>query len=104
MSKKSMIDDEAMKNSSINNNFINQSQKLENLPYSSLRVKGDTHSKLNVLKKLEMADAIDDVLEKAIELYIEKLPKEKKEEIQNLVNQENDYKIKKARKKASSRK
>lgn len=104
MAKDSMMNDPNRKIKPLNNTFINKNQKLKNLPYSSLRVKGDTHSKLNVLKKLEMADSVDDVLEKAIELYIEKLPNEKKEEIQSLVNQENDYKIKKAMKKANNRK
>lgn len=48
MKKKSMIPED---NKTLNNNFINMNQKLENVPQSSLRVKGDTHSKINVLKK-----------------------------------------------------
>lgn len=102
--KNSMFDGSNIDNKTLNNTFINKMQKLENLPETSLRVKGDTHSKLNILKKVEMAESIDDILDNVLTSYINKFPLEKQEEIKKLVNQENDYKIKKARKKASNRK
>ncbi|EGQ0541957.1 hypothetical protein [Staphylococcus aureus] len=95
MAKKSLISD--AKNN-LDNKFINKSQKIRNLPQTSIRVKGVTHSKIVVLKRLEMVESIDEILDEALELYINRFSEEKQKEIKTLVNEENDYKIKKVRK------
>ena len=83
----------------LENSFINKDQKLSILPQTSLRVKGATHSKINVLKKVEMMESYDEILDEALNLYITKYPEEKQDRINNMIMEENDYKIKKARKK-----
>ncbi|MGE7364845.1 hypothetical protein ACQKKJ_16535 [Staphylococcus cohnii] len=62
-------------------------------------MKGATHSKINVLKKVEMMESYDEILDEALNLYITKYPEEKQDRINNMIMEENDYKIKKARKK-----
>ncbi|ALN78156.1 hypothetical protein [Staphylococcus agnetis] len=96
MVKKSLINNV---DNNLDNKFINVNQKVESLPQTSLRVKGHTHSKLIVLKKIEMVESVDDVLDKVLNLYIDKYPNEKKNNINQLIDEENEYKIKKARKK-----
>lgn len=96
MAKKSLMNEVE---GNLDNSFINKDQKLSILPQTSLRVKGVTHSKINVLKKVEMMESHDEILEEALNLYISKYPNEKQERIKNLIEEENDYKIKKARKK-----
>ncbi|WP_394868045.1 hypothetical protein [Staphylococcus saprophyticus] len=96
MAKKSLMN---KVEGNLDNSFINKDQKLSILPQTSLRVKGATHSKINVLKKVEMMESHDEILEEALNLYIAKYPNEKQEKINNLIEEENDYKIKKARKK-----
>ncbi|MEB7040061.1 hypothetical protein [Staphylococcus gallinarum] len=97
MAKKSLMN---KVEGNLDNSFINKEQKLNILPQTSLRVKGATHSKISVLKKLEMVESVDEILDEALNLYIAKYPKEKQDRINSLIMEENDYKIKKARKKA----
>ncbi len=85
--------------SSLNNSFINHKQKTERLPETSLRIKGDTHSKINALKKVEMTDSLNEILDVALDEYVQSLPKDKQIEIKDMVDRENEYKLRKARKK-----
>ncbi|WP_341775894.1 hypothetical protein [Staphylococcus hyicus] len=100
MAKKSLISDVQ---NNLDNKFINGTQKVESLPQTSLRIKGNTHSKLIVLKKLEMAESADEILDEALDMYIEKYSTDKKNTIKRLIEEENDYKIKKSRKKRTSK-
>ncbi|EWJ88106.1 TPA: hypothetical protein ACF9H0_002443 [Staphylococcus aureus] len=101
MAKKSLMDN--LETSNLNNSFINQKQKTENLPETSLRIKGDTHSKINAIKKVEMKESLNTVLDMALEKYISSLNKEKREEIRELTESENEYKLRKARKQAQQK-
>ncbi|MFH6578677.1 hypothetical protein ACHM05_06565 [Staphylococcus aureus] len=102
MAKKSLLD-KHNGNINLDNSFINQKQKQQNLPETSLRIKGDTHSKITVLKKVEMTESLSEILDKALDDYVKKLPKEKQKEIQELVETENEYKLRKERNKANKR-
>jgi len=104
MGKKSMMKEENLGRNPLNNNFINIQQKLENLPANSLRVKGYTHSKINVLKKVQMAESVDDILEDALKLYMDNLTEEKQNKINQLIEEDIDYKIKRNRYKKNSKK
>lgn len=84
--------------SNLDNSFINKEQKLNSVPRTSIRVKGVTHSKISVLKRLEMVDSIDELLDEALNLYISQFPKEKQNKIEKMIMEENELKIKKARK------
>ncbi|HDD6623555.1 TPA: hypothetical protein PBF49_001596 [Staphylococcus aureus] len=84
--------------SSLDNSFINKEQKFSSVPRTSIRVKGVTHSKINVLKKVEMIDSIDELLDETLNLYISKFPKDKQNKIEKMIMEENEFKIKKARK------
>ena len=86
-------------NINLNNSFINQDQKTDNLPETSLRIKGDTHSKISALMRTEMTESFNEFLDKALDSYIEKLSKEQQKDIQDMIDKENEYKLRKARKK-----
>lgn len=84
--------------SNLDNSFINKEQKFNSIPRTSIRVKGITHSKISVLKRLEMVDSIDDLLDEALNLYISKFSQDKQNKIEKMIMEENELKIKKARK------
>lgn len=85
--------------SNLDNSFINKKQKTDSIPRTSIRVQGVTHSKINVLKKIEMVDSIDELLDEALNLYIAKFSQDKQNKIEKMIMEENEFKIKKARKK-----
>lgn len=85
--------------SNLDNSFINKKQKIDSIPRTSIRVQGVTHSKINVLKKIEMVDSIDELLDEALNLYIAKFSQDKQNKIEKMIMEENEFKIKKARKK-----
>lgn len=84
--------------SNLDNSFINKEQKLNSIPRTSIRVKGATHSKMSVLKKIAMVDSIDELLDETLNLYISKFPQDKQNKIEQMIMEENELKIKKARK------
>lgn len=102
--KNSLLDSNKIEDTTLNNNFINREQKIENLPQTSLRLKGNTHSIVHVLKRIEMKDSYDEIIEAALNNYIEsKYNDEKQKQIKEYVNTENEYKRRKQRKKENDR-
>ncbi|WP_281512586.1 hypothetical protein [Mammaliicoccus vitulinus] len=102
--KKESLLNKSNTNRPIDNSLINTNQKLDQIPDTSLRVSGNTHSMLSVIKKEEMTETIDDIINDAISLYMKKYSKDKFEYLQKQIEFENDYKIKKIRKKENRRK
>lgn len=97
-----------MKNEDLfNNNRINEydntmlkdSSRYDNLPSYSLRVRGETHTKVHAIKKICLYDNIDEVLDKALEKMISELPKHDIEKIRNTEYEENEQKLKRVNKK-----
>lgn len=97
--KESLLNSSEVNNTRLDNEFISRGQKIENLPETSLRIKGNTHSIIHVLKRIEMKESYNEILEEALNNYIEnKYSEEKQKQINEYVNIENEYKRKKQRK------
>ncbi|RIN92368.1 hypothetical protein BU003_01945 [Mammaliicoccus sciuri] len=77
------------------NTLINDDLKINNLPATSLRIKGHTHSKILALKKHKLEESYNDLLDSILDEYISNLNNKDKQEVDTLIDQENNYKIKK---------
>lgn len=77
------------------NTLINDDYKIQSLPATSLRIKGHTHSKILALKKYKLEESYNDLLDSILDEYISNLSNKDKQEVDTLIDQENNYKIKK---------
>ncbi|MEB7784191.1 hypothetical protein [Mammaliicoccus sciuri] len=99
MKKQSLLNTNETTQSKFDNTLITQQEKEMTLPQTTLRVKGATHSKILALKKIQLEDSYDNILEEALNLYINQIGKSEQEKLKLIIEQENDYKLKKALKK-----
>ncbi|OOV39540.1 hypothetical protein BS756_00725 [Staphylococcus sp. MB371] len=94
MAKESLLNN-ANLDKKYDNTLINDDYKIQNLPATSLRIKGHTHSKILALKKHKLEESYNDLLDSILDEYISNLSNKDKQEIDTLIDQENNYKIKK---------
>lgn len=93
--KRSLLDNPEIQTKQYDNTLINDNYKLQNLPQTSLRIKGNTHSKLLALKKLKLEESYNDILDDILDQYIQTLNSKDKSTLTTLIDQENNFKIKK---------
>lgn len=94
MAKESLLNN-ANLDKKYDNTLINDDYKLQSLPATSLRIKGHTHSKILALKKHKLEESYNDLLDSILDEYISNLSNKDKQEVDTLIDQENNYKIKK---------
>lgn len=96
--KDGLLNKKRKRTSNYENTMLDTSERYSVLPTHSLRVKGVIHSKTVALKKIGLYDNVNDVLEEALEKFIEGYPDSEKEEIRKIEKDENEQKLRRVKK------
>lgn len=95
MENNSLLDNKRKRSSNYENTMLDTSERYSVLPTHSLRVKGTVHSKAVALKKIALYDNLNDLLEEALEDFIERFSDSEKEKIRKQEKEENEQKLRK---------
>lgn len=95
----SLLNKKRNRTSNYENTMLDTSERYSVLPTHSLRVKGIIHSKAVALKKIGLYDNLNDVLEAALEKFIEDYSDSEKQEIREQEKEENEQKLRRVKNK-----
>ncbi|RBA01529.1 hypothetical protein [Staphylococcus arlettae] len=95
----SLLNKKRNRTNNYENTMLDTSERYIVLPTHSLRVKGTIHSKAVALKKIGLYDNLNDVLEAALEKFIEDYSDSEKQEIREQEKEENEQKLRRVKNK-----